>query len=232
MFPFKTVILAALAAISLVSSWQYHVRHLRRQEGARLQTENEDLRGEYNRRRREPISTGRLDPSALDITTEGSDSHGPTLVRITEAPRVLATDYRNDGQATPLAALQTLAWACDCADAGWVEKLIVFDPAARTKSAAYFASVPSQIRTQWPTIEAMAAALLISGSMESPFPTSAVLQHAGVEQIRADRVALLLPDTSRPRMEFINTAGKWSYVITEAEVDQYLKEVAQRTAKP
>jgi len=131
-------------------------------------------------------------------------------------------DYRNEGLATPLATLQTFAWACDRGDIEVVQKLLFFDGPARAKAEALLASMPSTARTAWKSPEEMAATLLTSANMNGPFPGAAILEKATVEPIREGRVMLRLPDTPKDRGEYQKTEDGWRYVITEKMVDDYL----------
>ena len=70
----------------------------------------------------------------------------------------------------------------------------------------------------------MATALLIDDSMGKPYPGAAILTLAKTEQISEERVALLMPGTSRERTEFQKTAEGWKYAITEKMVDDYIAE--------
>jgi hypothetical protein len=141
-------------------------------------------------------------------------------------------EYRKEGQATPEAALQTFAWACDHADTALMQKLLVFDADAREKTAAYFASLPPENRPQSVSFEAVAADLYISDGMNHPYPVATVLQLARFEPIGPGRVRLHLPDANGDGYEFQQTAEGWKLAVTMKVVDDYIKETAERAAKP
>lgn len=197
-----------------------------------MRMENDQLRRQatppHEASNSEAHATGSMiDSSAL------TEPHQAAPTAITSAtsfvdgrPTVAATDYRNAGQETPIDALQSYAWACDQADAALMEQLIVFDPAARVKAAAYHASLPPEIKGQWDSLEAMAAALLISEGMRFPNPVAVIIQLALIEPLSSNRVVLRMPGTHLERSEFQQTSAGWKYVITEKSVDDYLAEVS------
>ena len=75
---------------------------------------------------------------------------------------------------------------------------------------------------------AMAAALLISDGMNRPYPVATIIEHARTEQLGAGRMVVHLPDTGRPRSECQKTADGWKFAITEAMVDEYVRQSRQR----
>jgi hypothetical protein len=229
MSPRKTVFIAAALAVVVVSGWQYHHRQGRAQEAARLRTENDRLRLAASQRHE--ASLRQAGQKAMPAGAHAASSVAENPLRPETAARSVgggdlpapATDYRDEGQGTPTGALQTFAWACDHGDAPRMEKLIVFDPAARTKAVAHLNSLPADARARWTTPEAMAAALLVADGMDHPWPSAAILQLAQTEQISPERVVLHLQGASRDRAEYQKTAEGWKYAISEPMVDAYLR---------
>ncbi|MEO6992017.1 MAG: hypothetical protein ABI273_00185 [Lacunisphaera sp.] len=156
--------------------------------------------------------------------SEGGLPAAPT----TEISRILGTEYRNEGQTTPIAALQTYAWACDHADTATIIHLIRFDELARRKAVAYMATLSAEAQGQLNSPEAMGAALLIDQGIQYPYPGAKILALAKIEVISETRVALLLPDTDHERAEFQKTADGWKYAITERMVDDYIAETSAK----
>jgi hypothetical protein len=136
----------------------------------------------------------------------------------------MAEYYRNEGNATPLATLQTFAWACDRGDTETVGRLLHIDPAARPKAEAFMAALPESARAQWKTVDEMAAALLTRSVMASPFPNSDILATATPEPVGEDRVRLRLPDVPKDGTEYQRTADGWKYVLTDRVVDAYINQ--------
>ncbi|HLP26078.1 MAG TPA: hypothetical protein VK477_10390 [Acidobacteriota bacterium] len=140
-------------------------------------------------------------------------------------------NYQNAGQATPHAALQTLAWACDQGDAELMQKLLVFDEIARKKTEAYFASRPPAARPPG-SLDALAAALYVSDGIQHPYPVAEVLARARFEPVNPARMILRLPGANGDGYEFQQTPGGWKLVVTEAVIDDYIRRSAKDATKP
>jgi hypothetical protein len=209
----KAPLLAALVSVLVTAGCLFFIHHRRAAEAAGLRHANSRMRFEANQRRHvSQAATGPAGRGAAAEIPDGAATPNPET----------AGDYRNEGQANPLATLQTLAWACDRGDTATVQKLICFEGAGRAKAEAYMTSLPESARGSWKSPEAMAASLLTSDGMYHPFPNSKVLGTATVEQISVDRVMLRLPGTAKDRTEYQKTDAGWSYLITEAAVAAYL----------
>jgi hypothetical protein len=164
---------------------------------------------------------------------EMPSTSGPSLLvsePVVTATGIAAPNYRNEGRATPLAALQTFAWACDCGDINAIRQLFVIDPDARPKAEAFYAALPVNARTQWKSVDEMAATLLVQNGMEHPFPAADILSAAPMETIRDGRVRLRLPGTQRDGMEFQQDSGGWKHAITGEMVDNYIRRTTQASA--
>jgi len=127
--------------------------------------------------------------------------------------------YRNVGMATPIATLQTMAWACDQGDVATARALFVIDDSARPEASAVYAAMPAEARAEWKSVEAAAAAIIVSNGIEHPYPSAEVLALAKVESVTAGRVRLLLPGTDVTGLVFQQTTEGWKYVISKAVVD-------------
>ncbi len=196
----KTAMIAAGLTVALSTGWFYRGRAERWEEAERLRAENDQMRVLVSQR------------------------HEAWLK---QAQRVRGTEYRNEGQATPLSALQTYAWACDHGDVALMERLLVFDGAARRKAELYFEERRAATGAQWASLDALAAAVHVEEGMSRPWPGAAVLQQAGFEPAGPDRVAVVLPGTKADRSEFLRTPAGWKLVITEAMVDAHIQKEAK-----
>jgi hypothetical protein len=217
----KTSLAAALIAVGVTAAGMYFVQYRRAAEAERLRQENGRMRAEASRRWQASAAVAPTASEAAPARAEAATQRVRASTRV-EAPAPV-TDYRNEGRATPLATLQTFAWACDRGDVETVEQLIYFDSAARTKTEALMATV-AETRAQWATPEAMAAALLTARTMRQPFPVAALLERATPEPISDERVVLRLPGTPKDRTEYQKIGDEWNYVITEAMVDDYIRQ--------
>lgn len=213
MTPLKSSLLAALGAALLTAGILAAVHHHRTKEASALRLANHRLRGQAELLR---LATAQAKTPAAAV----ADAAAPAPAAVPASPP--AGDYRNEGQASPLATLQTLAWACDRGDPEAVARLFLFDPAARAKFEAYAATLPEAARAQWESTDAMAAALLTSAFMHRPFPSATILATATSEPLGENRVRLRLPDSPKDRTEYQQTDTGWKYVITEAMVDAYI----------
>lgn len=222
MKPAKRAIIAAVSAIVLVSGWQYYSRQERGQQVTRLRAENDQMRRHASQRHDALIAQVHTVDTAKDSVTPTSTRAGLQMA---------GTEYRNEGQATPANALQTLAWACDHGEMGVMEKLIVFDPAAREKLMNYLASQPTEGRPQTRSLENLAATLYISEGMKNPYPVSEILQLAKFESLNPERVVLRLPGANGNGYEFQHSADGWKLAVTASVVDDYIEELSQHAVQ-
>jgi hypothetical protein len=225
---FRLTLVTATCAALLTVGEHVLIQHQRQREANRLRAENDRMRialmfrdegaaGDASFSNTKTGDQGKLDRDPkLSSRTSSSNDGGAT--------DLTSRDYRNEGQSTPLAALQTLAWACDRGDAQTVGKLLCFDPAARMKAANYFASLPLDLRRRWSSIEALAAEVETSDGISHPFPIPAVLAVANVERVGENRVEIQMPGTNHERMHFQKIDSIWKYAITESMVDEYLAQ--------
>lgn len=220
----KTILLSASATALFASLWQAHDRSRRAAEAAQLITANERLRLEASA----PASPTNASPQAAPEADPPSpaESSPSAANNVASPPTARLSNYRQAGQATPINALQTYAWACDQADIPRLAQMVIFDPAAREKAAAYRESLPPPVQAQFPTLEIMAAALLSQETFARPYPVAEIMDVAIVEPVSADRVVLRMPGTRHAYTVLQKTSAGWCYVVTEDEVDEYLAEVA------
>jgi len=221
--PLKISIRAALGSMVLTVAGLYFFHQNRNREADRLRDENNRVRFQINQH--EHARASAVSPSL-------SDRGGAKIIERNSTPAVvpIVGDYRNEGQGTPLAVMQTFAWACDRGDTATMEKLLWFEGEGREKAKAFMASLPDNARGPWTSPEAMAAAVYIGDALNNPFPSATLLEKAEVVQLREDRVVLKLPGTVRDRSEYQKTEGVWKWVITEAVVDDYVNRSTQNTA--
>ncbi|MBE2214391.1 MAG: hypothetical protein IAE82_11010 [Opitutaceae bacterium] len=218
----KLSLLVALGSFLVTAGALVLFGRSRAAEAAQLRDANSKLRFEAIRRHATaPDTPAESAPAPTVPQAESPRPSGPT-----PAAAVVVDDYRNEGTATPAAAMQTFAWAGDQGDAAAVQRLITFDPAARTKALAYLETLPAEIRAQVTSPEQMAAAELTADMIQHPFPRASMLERIVAESATDERVVYRLPGPLRDRTVFQHTADGWKYVITEPMVDLFL---AQRT---
>lgn len=135
-----------------------------------------------------------------------------------------------DELGTARAALRSFAAACNRGDAATAGALLHFDPPAQKKALVFIATLPPALQDKWRNPVELGADLMVSEAIGNPYPSAAILAMATEERPGEDRVALLLPDTLRTRIEFQRTSTGWKRVITEAMVDDYLRRMATAAA--
>ena len=220
----KYSLLAALAAGAITAAGLFLMERHRAAEASALRAANGRMRGEAIQRRQAEIA------AASVVARETPAADAPVAMREAGPARTAepAGDYRDEGQATPLATLQTFAWACDRGDSERVASLLSFEGAARAKAVAFMATLPPAARAQWTSPEAMAGALLTANAMKQPFPRADLLERATPEVLGEGRVMLRLPQTPKDRTQYQKFGDKWHYVITEAEVDASIARARAR----
>ncbi len=217
----KLSVLSAVAAIVLVSAWCSWLRHERNAEAHALRLANARLQREAPVHNQTDVAPSPVAPGASKFKES---------VAATPAPKRKAAataDYRFQGQATPVDALQTMAWAMDQGDVELMMRMITFDETARSRLEAHRASLPPETRAQWPTVDALAATLLTSRGINHPYPRADLLARATVEPISADRVLVRLPGTPKDREIYQKVGDVWKWVITEPLVNAYLEYAAR-----
>jgi len=223
----KIGLIAAAVAIVLTSVWEFHAQQVRQNEILRLRKENDQFRTETNARRT---------PSDLRSNTQTEKAFGqnrpsgdgePGEMSFLPPPSEPDASYRNEGMATPLNTLNTLAWACARGDLAMTEQLLTYDAEAREKAVRHFAAHPGEVPTEWPSVEAAAAALYVDDGMRHPYPTTRILALAKFEPIGSSRVLLHLPGANGDGYEFERTPEGWKLVVTMKVVDDYIAEAAK-----
>lgn len=237
MTPLKIGLIAAAIAMLMTAGWQHRVQRERHEEAERLRTENDQLRllaSQQNESRLVPSQSAEAAEEWSAAFSEGRAQPEVTKNKLATKGRPTPgalNGYRNEGTATPLATLQTLAWACDEADAALMEQLLVYDEDARQRTLRHIAAQGAENQSEFPPIEAAAAALYIEDGMRHPYPSAKILELARFEQLRPGRVLLHLPGANGDGYEFQQTAEGWKLVVTLAVVDAYIRQTATSASK-
>ena len=228
MSPIKISLLSAVAAAAITGAALFFLHRARAQEFRHLSRANEQMRKDAYARSHDAHAASETAVSSANVSV-AANAAGTALSEETKnIGGEAAAAYRFLGQATPVDTLQSFAWACDRGDTALMQKLITFEPSARPKVEAYFATLPAEIRTQCPTIEALAAMLLVQDGMQRPFPRADLLARATVEKVSDDQVRTRLPGAPRDGGLFQRIGTDWKFVITEAAVNGYLAKAVRR----
>jgi len=217
MSPLRSSLLVAVVSAAVTAGSLYHLQRSHAREAASLRRQNNAMRVQINQRWHErQVAAAPAEPETRR-TADASTGDSP-------APRQSPVEnYRNEGRATPLAALQTIAWACDRGDVDTVRQLLQLDPGARNRIEAFRATLPESVQAEWKTVDEMAVAMLTLNIMFSPFPSADLLATATPEPVGEGRVRLRLPGLPKDNTEYQQTSDGWSYVLTEAMVNNYIR---------
>jgi RNA polymerase sigma factor (sigma-70 family) len=122
--------------------------------------------------------------------------------------------HRDRGTATARDAAFTFAWACDVGDPGAIARVLYFDADARAKAGEILASMPPEVRAQYPTVEDFYGLLLAISTMEAPGPGADIMEtEMTVTETGPNRVKIGEKDNSRFFHEYQLTTSGWKYVL-------------------
>jgi len=217
MSPLKSSLLVAVVSAAVTAGSLYYLQRHHAREASSLRRQNNAMRVQINQRWHERLAAAAPAEPGAGREAGAPADHSPAP---TQSP---VENYRNEGRATPLATLQTFAWACDRGDVDTVRQLLQLDPGARSKIEAFRATLPESVRAEWKTVDEVAVAMVTLNIMFSPFPNADILATATPEPIRDDRVRLRLPGLPKDNTEYQQSAEGWSYVLTEAMVEHYIR---------
>jgi hypothetical protein len=224
----RITLITSLLAVAGAYCGHSYSQVKRDHEIAHLRKENAYLRLAISRR--DPARPLTRDPEvqvdavqAVSAPTQvGSDPMNHRRATVGETQRWPTRSYLNAGQATPVATLQTMAWACDEGDVTTMARLFIIDAEAGPQAEAIYSGIPAGLRAEWNSVEALAAAIMVHNGIEQPYPGSEVLALAKIEPIKEGRVALVLPGAVVSGLVFQHTAEGWKYVVSKAVVDDYI----------
>lgn len=219
MSSWKSSLLAAIAAAVVAAFAFRYFHHQRQVEAARLRRANAVL-GLAITRQRERVAG----PAGMPAPGSG----GPDR---SAADQQSGGHYRNDGRGSPLSTLQTFAWACSTRDTAMIASMLLFDGGGRQKVLNYLENLPPGQAAPGKSPEEMAAVLLQQMYQSHPFPKAERLDRATFDPVSDGRATLREPDySSMNGKQFQLTPAGWSYVISEAMVDNYLARVRPAAA--
>lgn len=218
MSPLKTSLIVAVASVLVTAGGLHYFQQGRVREARHLRSQN-------SRMLLEASQSVMARQAAAQPPVTGEPAAMATGAAPVPAPAKMAEYYRDEGNATPLATLQTFAWACDRGDIETVQRLLFVEEAARPKVEAFVAALPENVRAQWKSVDETVAALLTESVMARPFPRHDILATATPEEVGAGRIRLRMPNVPRDGTEYQQTADGWKYVLTEKVVDAYIRQM-------
>lgn len=219
MTPWKISLVVAVFTCAITCGASYRLQQQRRGETIRLREANTRLRGEVYRQHRESQPRPVVASDSVSPLAEPSSAPAPAV-----APSPEPRYYRNEGNATPVSALQTFAWAADRGDAVQLQQMIVYDERARGKVAAYLDALPAEVKAKIESPEQLAALELTADLINRPYPRADLLARGEVQPVDPNRVVVRLRGAAREFTSFQQTPDGWKFLITEELVDAYLAE--------
>ncbi|MGO9000907.1 MAG: RNA polymerase sigma factor [Limisphaerales bacterium] len=120
------------------------------------------LRAEASAHRRQNENHGQAQSGAHLARLSQTEASLPAVLDAPTVPLSPATDWANVGNASPMAAMQTLNWAMSKHDQNAFSSLIAWDTDAQAKVEALFAAAPEAVRQQFGSIDGVLYAMLSS----------------------------------------------------------------------
>ncbi|HUR57258.1 MAG TPA: hypothetical protein VM029_06090 [Opitutaceae bacterium] len=166
-------LLAGLAGAAGLAGWWIESR-----SGARLEAELsdarrtarevEELQRETERLRRKPPDEAELKSPQANASANTSGAQVDKLSPAADASARLpsgiwraAAEWKNRGDATPHATVETALWAAAGGDIGTLESCLVLDAETRAKADALLAGLPQTTRGAYPTVDRLIAAFTV-----------------------------------------------------------------------
>jgi RNA polymerase sigma factor (sigma-70 family) len=228
------IILGVTAALALLSG--IGILELRNSSRiASLTRENQRLEGQLNGAlSREAVlksramsnpTQGRLADLGLKVREE--------MLRTAGTGKPAASPYRDAGQTTPIAALETFMWASDRGDTTALARTIVFGGNGRQKAQTVLAALPQEAQAQFSSPEELYALFIADDALTSPPPPEDIIHSVTVQPDGPDRAILVFPGTNHQQV-YQNTADGWKLVFPEIAVEQFANSIlsAQQDQPP
>ncbi len=162
-----------------------------------------------------------------------------------------ATSWKNHGNATATAAIQTVLWAAAGGDVSTLQSLLELDPATRTKAEEILARLPIDARNSFGTPEALIAAATVKnipltdaqlswfhepdshqavvGLMLRNTPEIARPPDAQSPDSTSDNIPPTLSERHETRLVFLSlrrTDDHWRLIVPVSAIDRIARELA------
>jgi hypothetical protein len=158
----------------------------------------------------------------------------PVAEPATSTPlKPLSSDHwKNAGNATPAATLETALWAASGGNLDTLAGLLTLDPAAAGKAQEIFNSLPSPAKAEYRSAERLVALLTTKDA-----PTGS-LQIIGQKQVARDEVAMRVRlqdadgSTKFTTLRLQQANKQWQLVVPEKAMDRYASILKGTEAQP
>lgn len=227
------LVTAALVAGLLTTAWYRTSHKTQSAELAQIQRESERLvqlakednlaprlaavAEKISRQHAAKTATTKAAGRASDAASAPAANRSPSIAVRPESPR----GHQWCGQATPLDAGKSFAWACDATDVESIAKLLWFDPAQRMRAQQILATMPATVQAEYPTPEMFYAFVIAADALVYPPPASQPL--GGLQQVTLGegRVAFRREGSSRNYHEYQQTPEGWKFVMPARGVERW-----------
>lgn len=226
MTKFHTALVGALVAAGLTATAGALLTQPTRQQLAQLRVENANLQRALrdNPKAAAAYATGQF--TALAERVQQRHTRETAKAAPVADSAVVAQIYRDRGNATPDAALETFTGACYGADSEAIGKLLYFDGNGRKLAEAVLARMPEAVRAQYPTPEALYGFFTAADCLVAPPPSDpSVLKKAVITYLRADRVVFRRPGATSGGHEFQLTPDGWKMAYPEVAIEALADQV-------
>jgi hypothetical protein len=131
------------------------------------------------------------------------------------------------GQATPDDTLESVLWTARTGDTEHLADLIDFEPGAKAKAEALFASLPDAARVQYGSPAGIVAALIAAQMPTDYAAMAAVARSEPVPGVALVRLRLLDGSGVQSDHDFklLSAAGAWRLAVPESVVDSGVAQV-------
>ncbi len=222
----QTAIVGALVAAGITAGTGAAIVLPLRQENASLRQQNAEMQQALreNPKAAAAVTTHSLSALAGRVEQRRQAEARKATQAPGEAPR---TDvYRDMGNKTPDAALETFAGACFNGDSESIGRLIYFEGEGRKIAERVLAGLPEEVRAQYPTPEALYGFFTAADCLVAPLPADpAVIKKAELTYLSAERVAFRRPGQSSGGQEFQLTPDGWKRVYPERAIEALADQV-------
>jgi hypothetical protein len=257
---FRLFLALLLAAAGGVVAWQHRAtarlreelagRRARADEVARLQEANARLQSdpivpaERERRRAEREAWTALagEIEAMRRRAAAGNAAAPPANLPRPAPRenpttlrdgpLAAAQWRNVGQATPEAALETALWAAAGGDVRMLADSLIIDADTRAQAAAVFDRLPAMVRQDVGSAEGLVALLT---AKHIPLGVAHIVDHLGTAPDEA-RLVTYVTETNGLSREVMLTLrardDRWRLVVPQQAMTKYVAFLQGTAGEP
>jgi outer membrane murein-binding lipoprotein Lpp len=140
---------------------------------------------------------------------------------------VPVSEWKNAGRATPGATAETVLWAAAGGDVATIANAISLTDSARQKAEAIFARLPEQTRSEYGTVDNLAALMIAKDAA-----TVTGMQVLGQRELSNDQVVMRLRfgndegKTKDQALPLQRTADGWKVIITDDPIDKWARQLS------